>query len=111
MKTAPGSPALACNLSVFTAEQRRRHEADCSKLFHQASDIRELPRGIALQLTNEPGALSLATGFVTRESQCCPFLDFDLHFEPPYTHIQLSITGPEGSREFLKEEFADLLRE
>jgi hypothetical protein len=110
MKTNAATP-LACNLSIFTPEQRHEHEENCWRLFHQASNIRELPGGLALHLPNERGTLSLATEFVTREAQCCPFLDFDLHWEPPYGHVELSITGPEGSREFLKAEFAGLLRD
>ena len=111
MKTDSGTPALACDLSVFTPQQRQQHEQDCSNLFHQASRIRDLPRGLKLQLPNEPATLSLATTFVTHEAQCCPFLDFNLHWEPPYGHLELSITGPEGSKEFVKEEFGELLQD
>jgi hypothetical protein len=38
---------------------------------------------------------------IDAERQCCQFLQFDLRLEPDEGPVWLTITGPEGTREFL----------
>ncbi len=46
----------------------------------------------------------LAAEFITRERLCCPFFRFELALEPGSEALALRLTGPEGVREFIRQE-------
>ncbi len=110
MKHQAGSPALVCNPRALAPEQRRKHEAVSVELFRKAGAVHELQNGLAFQFLNEKATLSLITEFIVDEERCCPFLDFEVHVDPQKAILQLSLTGPENTTEFLQAEFADILR-
>ena len=111
MNGGRGGAALVCNPHALSPEQRHQHGLDASELFHRASKILDVPTGIKLQFRNEGATLLLAAEFVADEAACCPFLHFEVDVEPPNGLLELSMTGPDGTREFLRDTFAELLRE
>ncbi len=62
----------------------------------------ELPDGRRLLFAGAAGVLGLIARAVDAERQCCRFLRFRLTLEPDEGPIILELTGPEGTRDFLK---------
>jgi hypothetical protein len=79
---------------LFTDLARRRQE------------VRWLVDGITLRYSSEQGTLAFLGEFIQLESQCCPFLRFQLTVEPGGGPVWLELTGPPGTREFLAQEIA-----
>jgi hypothetical protein len=110
MKDQAGSPPLVCKLDALAPEQRRKHQELSAQLLRSAGAVRELENGLAFQFSNEKSVLLLITEFIADEQLCCPFLDFDVHIEPQKAQLQLRLTGPRDTRQFLQAEFADILQ-
>ena len=109
MKPQADSPALVCNPGALGPEQRRKHEDLTAELLGKADAVHELPNGLAFLFSNEKPTLLQITEFISDEQLCCPFLEFGVHVEPQKARLQLSLTGPEPTRQFLQAEFAELL--
>jgi hypothetical protein len=83
---------------------------DTSRLLRRVTKVLEMPNGLALQLANERPNLLLAAEWIIDESKCCPFLDFDLHIKAESRILEMRLTGPEGTGEFLMGELPALMR-
>jgi hypothetical protein len=91
---------IACNLDVFTPEQRVRHSALYELIFPLVTDRVELANGYAYHLPLDVwGALA---EWALLERMCCPFLDFRLDLQADDV-LLLSLTGPEGVKTVLTE--------
>ena len=99
-KTHPAP--LACHLEAMTAEQRERHRALGGTLRGAVTQMRELPEGFEFLLPSE--AWAMAAEFVQLERLCCPFVRFRLDLEEEEGPCRLTLTGPEGVKEFLRLE-------
>ncbi|PKA16728.1 hypothetical protein [Leptospira haakeii] len=68
---------IACDLTVFTNEERKSHISHSEKILDQAKGFLEKEEGLELYFDH-----SLSTGELTewfsKEHQCCPFLEFKL---------------------------------
>jgi hypothetical protein len=64
-----------------------------------------LEAGCRLRFRSEAGLLPRLAEFIEQERRCCPFLHFALTAAPSDGPIHLTITGPEGTSEFLREAF------
>lgn len=97
---------LACNMDVFTPEQRNSHIQTTTELIQGVQRVREIENGYEFQFPNETGFISRIAEFISNERLCCPFLEFNLKIrsndEPV---VSLSLTGPMGTQEFLRAEF------
>ena len=72
-------------------------------LFCNVHQVVESSDGYALRLAwNEEFAAKLIS-FITTERRCCPFLKFELSLEPGDGPAWLTIRGPEGTKEFVKD--------
>ena len=76
-------------------------------LSRRRRETRWLAEGITLRYSSEQGTLVLLGEFIHLESQCCPFLRFQLTVEPGGGPIWLELTGPPGTRDFLAHEIGD----
>lgn len=95
---------LACNMDVFTPEQREAHIQTIMELIEGVQHVREIENGYELQFPNETEFIPRIAEFISNERLCCPFLEFTLHV--PSNHpVLLSLTGPIGTQEFLRAEF------
>lgn len=97
---------LACNMNVFTPEQRETHIQTISHLFQTCRNVQEIENGYQFGFSNESKIITQIAEFIANERLCCPFLTFHLNIsnnEP----LALSLTGPEGTRQFLREEFSE----
>ena len=100
------STLLVCDLDVFTPAERESHIQTTLQLYQTVQAIREAEYGYEFIFPHTTELTKLAE-FIAKEKMCCPFLDFALRIAPDKEPISLTLTGPEGTREFLREEFAE----
>jgi hypothetical protein len=104
-----GEGVIACDLSVFTPEEREQHLALCNALFATVREVRDLPDGYAIRLPGESSTLISVAQFIDGERRCCPFETFIVQVEPYGGAIWLHLTGPEGYREAVVADLSRLL--
>ena len=91
---------IACNL---TSEELRTRETNLLAEFKSAvAAIEELPDGYAFRVPGEKRSLELAAQLLIAERECCPFLTFQIMAEPQMGPLTIRITGPDGSKEFVR---------
>jgi hypothetical protein len=91
---------FACDLSVFTAEERTHLEELSVELFGTVDEVQELSDGYAFRLPESYGVMKVAD-FIANDHLCCPFLHHGLELEPKGGSLWLRITGPGPVKEFL----------
>lgn len=94
---------IACGLGG--RGQRERREELSRELFSGRLGTEELEDGYVIIFPGEAGWAEKLVAFVVFERECCPFFAFELHFEPGGGPISLRVRGPEGAKEFAREEF------
>ena len=109
MSFEPQGTAIFCNMDVFTPSERESHMQATTQLFQTVEGTHEIPSGYEFIFPNH-GSESMAAfaEFISNERRCCPFLEFTLKLPPDDQPISLLLTGPEGTQEFLREEFSEL---
>jgi hypothetical protein len=94
---------FVCNMKALTTTERARHEELSHKLFPAVQEKREMPNGYAFRLP--PADLMTAAEWVSFERKCCPFFAFELEQAKDQGPFWLRITGSEGVKPFIVEEF------
>ena len=94
---------FACNMKALTTTERARHQALSHTLFPAVQEKRELPNGYAFRLP--PADLMTAAEWVFFERKCCPFFAFEIEQAKDNGSLWLRITGAEGVKPFIVEEF------
>ena len=94
---------IACDLNALTAEERERLSQLAHSLRSAVSGVRELADGYEVILAADSAIAKGLSTFLGFEKRCCPFLEYIV------THVDdrtvVSITGPEGTKEFLRAEY------
>lgn len=98
------SVPVACTLE--SQELAERIEAMEAELLAFAEETHELPDGIAHRFSESAAIRRALSDLIASERECCPFLHFELVFEPGPGPIWLKVTGPEAARPFIRETFA-----
>ena len=96
---------LICNMGVFTPAQREAHVRNTTLLIEAVQGIHEVENGYEFTFPSEAELISNVAEFISNERLCCPFLRFVLRASSNGEPIYLSLTGPIGTQEFLREEF------
>lgn len=96
---------MACTLGG--REQRERREELARDIFSGRLATEELDDGYVFVFPGEAAWAERLVEFVVFERVCCPFFSFELLFGPDGGPISLGVRGPEGAKEFAREEFAD----
>ena len=93
---------LACVPDAIPSADRPAHFALIERLFQEVREKVVLDDGYAFRF--DAGAFADVARFVENERLCCPFLTFQLEISerPGY---RLTISGPEGTAEFIQAEF------
>jgi hypothetical protein len=97
---------LACNLDAISASDRPRYNELRRMLAASAIGKRELPAGIAIQISVERIALAQLAEWISFERKCCPFIEFKIDVAPESGPVWLSLTGRTGVKEFLSQAFS-----
>ncbi|MCQ3937377.1 MAG: hypothetical protein DPW18_10060 [Chloroflexi bacterium] len=98
---------IVCNMNVFTPEQRDAHLQRTNQLFAKVASVAAQENGYRFALPYEAESLIELGKFIANERLCCPFLEFSLTVKPGEEPVLLSLSGPEGTREFLRAEFSE----
>ena len=99
---------LACNMNVFTSAERESHVLNTAQLSLAVHHIHEVENGFEFIFPNETELITRLGEFISMERLCCPFLEFALKVTLPNEPISLTLTGPEGTPEFLRAEFSEI---
>jgi len=91
---------VACCLSD---EELRNREATLLAQFKAALIKREeLDNGYLFRILGDKKSVALVSELIMAERECCPFLKFELSLEPGMGPVSVRMTGPAGTKEFLK---------
>jgi len=92
---------IACDLSALDrAEQIRRAELARQVVSRSAATV-ETADGFALRFDDDAALMRNALEWIGLERRCCPFLRFELAFEPDGGPLWLRLGGAAGVKEFL----------
>ena len=91
--------SIACSL---TPEEFQARRAELwPDLIERADAVTPLEDGYQLRFVNGDVLVRRIGEMIELEQACCPFLDFGVEVDAEAGTTTLSITGPEGTREFL----------
>jgi hypothetical protein len=94
---------IVCNLDALTPSERDRRSEVARSIQDSALGMAESAEGFRVQLPNQPDICARALELVLLERRCCPFLSFELAFEPGEGAVTLEVGGPPGVKAFLRE--------
>ncbi len=94
---------IACNLPEH--EQAARGEDIADDLLGGCTSVHELADGYAFSFPSEDVWAARLLEFVLEERKCCPFFRFAIVFEPGGGLLQLHLSGAEGVKQFIQENF------
>jgi hypothetical protein len=107
----PGKPAarepespFVCNLKALNSSERKRYEQLSRLLAGAVEQRRELPDGYAFRL-GASMSLAQAAEWGEFETRCCPFFDIQLERRRERGPLWLRLTGREGVKQFIRQEF------
>jgi hypothetical protein len=91
---------IACSLP--DAELRKREATLLAQFKSAVISTEELPNGYAFCVPGDEKRIAVVMNLIAAERECCPFLTFELIFQPDSGPIIMRVTGPAGARDFLK---------
>ncbi len=103
-KIKTNASRLCCGLTG-NDEVAARHDM-INALGAAALERQELPDGFAIRFPGDELMCGKLAKFIVFERVCCPFLSFNLDFEPNHGPIWMRVQGPTGAKEFIESEVA-----
>jgi hypothetical protein len=100
MKRESGDIPIICRLS--DPEFRQREATLLVKFRSAVMGTKELPDGYAFRVPGDKETMTLVSDLIVAERECCPFLTFALTAQPNMGPVSISVTGPPGTKDFLK---------
>lgn len=95
------SPALACELTALSPQERDRHASLWEQVQAIAPDSEPTGTGIAFRFANRLDLAHDLVELAALEQRCCPFLRVVLAFEPDGESLTLELAGDDRVRDFL----------
>lgn len=95
---------LACNLSAIGSQDRPRYSQLVKILRAAITASHELRDGYAYDFDETGISLPALAEWITMERLCCPFLRFQIDVKSR-GGTQLTLSGPDGVKAILREEF------
>src|ERR1700686_5494234 len=94
-----------CNVKALSPAERASHKQLSDKLIAARNKIVETPKGYEFQFS--PSAITIAelADWVAKEGKCCPFFDFHIDLEEEGGLLCLRLTGADGVKAFIRQEF------
>ena len=100
MKYGSDDMPIACCLT--RAELCEREATLLAQFSSAVIGTEELRDGYAFRVPGDSNRLGLVAELIVAERQCCPFLTFEMVAQPNLGPIIVRMTGPAGTKEFLK---------
>jgi hypothetical protein len=91
---------IACALD--SAALAKRCEELSKSVLAEASSVEELSNGVRWRFVSSPTLFARLAPLLDAERQCCRFLTIAIQAEPDLGDVVVDVTGPGGTREFLK---------
>lgn len=102
METAVKNKVVACRLT--SPEMQKRKDKVLAALKLKVADRHELEDGYKYKFAGTHNLFDELVTFIKSERACCEFFTFDLSVSDSKSSIWLSITGPEGAKDFIRLE-------
>jgi hypothetical protein len=91
---------VACRL---TDSELRKREATLLARFKRAVvATEELPDGYVFRVPGDKKSMGAVWEAIVAERECCPFLIFELTAQANMGPVSVRVTGPAGTKDFLK---------
>ena len=100
MKERSDNTPIACSLT--TVELRDREATLLDEFKSAVVETEELQDGYAFRLSGDGKWMALIAELIVAERECCPFLAFELVALPNKGPLIVRVTGPAGTKEFLR---------
>jgi hypothetical protein len=91
---------IVCTLSEEGL--RARKQGLLAQVARRATIVTKIPAGYRFECDAGSDTLSLIATMIDAERQCCRFLLFELSVGPDLGSLTLTLTGPEGTQQFLE---------
>jgi hypothetical protein len=91
---------VACCLS--NAELRKRVATLVARFDSAVIATEELPDGYVFRVPGDKKWMGVLWEAIMAERECCPFLTFELTAQPNMGPVSVRVTGPAGTKDFLK---------
>jgi len=95
---------VACCLS--DAELRKRVATLLARFESAVIATEELPDGYVFRVPGDKKWVGVVWEAIVAERVCCPFLTFELTAQPNMGPVSVRVTGPAGTKNFLKTIFS-----
>ena len=98
---------IACDLTVFSKEEKTTHENKSLSILKNARKVTELTDGYSFYHDYSDEVLISIAQWMIDESKCCPFFTFEVALEPIEQgyEISLRLKGSKEVKQFLKSNF------
>jgi hypothetical protein len=100
MKHGSDDMPIACCLT--SAELRERAATLLAQFSSAVVGTEELRDGYAFRLPGDGKWIATMAKMIVAERECCPFLTFEFVAQPGMGPVIVSVTGPAGTKDFLK---------
>ena len=100
LEKMPDEIPVACCLS--DSDLRIRESTLLAQFKTAVIEREELENGYLFRILGDNKSIALVTELIIAERECCPFLKFEMSLEPAMGPINVRMTGPAGTKEFLK---------
>ncbi len=91
---------VACRLR--DSEFRRREATLLAQFKRAVVATEELPDGCVFHVPGDRKCMEVVWETILAERECCPFLTFELTAQPNMGPVSVRVTGPAGTKDFLK---------
>lgn len=97
-------PAACC---LSDAELRERKATLVAQFRSAVTAAEELPNGFVFRVPRHKKWIAVAGELILAECECCPFPTFELAAGPNLGPVIVRVTGPAGTKDFLRTLFCD----
>lgn len=104
----PDATRFYCDRTAVSDEQRQRKRELGKILRSSLINIREIDDGFEFEYPGDLATYRAVTEWVPLERACCPFFEFGIRLEPAGGQLRVSLSGPDGIKSFIREEFRPL---
>jgi hypothetical protein len=94
-----------CNIQTLTPVERGHHKELTEWLIASRKEIVETETGYEFQYSPSTVSLAQLADWVAAEGKCCPFFDFHIDLEREGSLLCLRLTGEDGIKPFIRNEF------